>query len=73
MNTITVKADNRMTKALITIFEAFGLSFDVKKAKEKDSPYDPEFVKMILERAENAKKGETVVYTEELKNELFNS
>jgi len=36
MNTIIVKADNKITKALISIFEAFGVSFEVKKSgKEK--------------------------------------
>ena len=45
------------------------LSFTSKKKKEK--PYNPEFVKMVLERAESAKNGNTVLYDEKLKKELF--
>jgi hypothetical protein len=45
------------------------VSFKSKKIKEK--PYNPEFVKMVLERSENAKNGNTVPYTEELRKELF--
>jgi hypothetical protein len=72
MNTIIVKADNKITKALVSIFEAFGVNFEVKKDKQdQESPYDPEFVAMVLKRSSNAKKGEAVEYTEELKNKIF--
>jgi hypothetical protein len=68
MNTIIIKADNKMTKVLVTILEAFGLSFDVKKEKEKDSPYDPEFVAKVL-KARNEEGG--TLLTDDYKKELF--
>lgn len=77
MNTIVIKADNKLTKALVAFCKALGLSYEVKKedtvitCNEEESPYDPEFVKMILERAESAKKGNTVVFDDELREKLF--
>ena len=57
MNTIIVHADSKVSKALITIFKALNVSYEIKKenSKEEESPYDPEFVKMVLE----ARKGKT--------------
>ncbi len=50
MNTITVHADSKITKALIAIFKALNVSFELKKdVKKEDKPYDPEFVTKILE------------------------
>ena len=61
MNTITVHADSKITKVLIAIFKALSVSFEVKKdVKKEDKPYDPEFVKKILERSESAKRGNTI-------------
>ena len=59
MNTIIVHADSKVSKALIAIFKALNVSYEIKKenSKEEESPYDPEFVKKILERSENAKRG----------------
>jgi hypothetical protein len=56
MNTITVHADSKITKVLIAIFKALSVSFEVKKdAKKEEKPYNPEFVKMVLE-ARNGKR-----------------
>ena len=72
MNTYIVHADTKVSKALVTIFKALNVSFEVKKeTKKEEGPYDPEFVKKILERSENAKKGNVVEYTPELKQEWF--
>ena len=77
MNTIVIKADNKLTKALVSICKALNLTYEIKKedtittCNEEESPYDPEFVKMILERAESAKKGNTVVFDDELREKLF--
>ncbi len=59
MNTFIVQADSKVSKALIAIFKAMNVSFEMKKdiKNEDKSPYDPEFVKMVLERTQNAKKG----------------
>jgi hypothetical protein len=61
MTTFIVQADNKISKALIAIFNALNVSFEVKKEREKEekSPYNSEFVKMVLERAESAKNGNT--------------
>ena len=57
MNTIIVHADSKISKALVAIFKALNVSYEIKKenSKEEESPYDPEFVKMVLE----ARKGKT--------------
>jgi hypothetical protein len=58
MNTFIVHADGKVSKALVAIFKALDVTFEIKKEQaEEESPYDPAFVKKILERAENAKKG----------------
>lgn len=73
MNTIIVHADSKVSKALVAIFKALNVSYEIKKEnrKEEESPYDPEFVKKILERSENVKKGNVVEYTAELKRQWF--
>ncbi|GEM53802.1 hypothetical protein B0A58_14980 [Flavobacterium branchiophilum NBRC 15030 = ATCC 35035] len=61
MNTFIVHADSKVSKALIAIFKALNVSFEMKKdKKEVESTYDPEFVKMVLERTESAKNGNVV-------------
>ena len=58
MNTIIVHADSKISKALIAIFKALNVSYEIKKENSKEeSPYDLEFVKKIVERSENAKRG----------------
>ena len=58
MNTIIVHADSKVSKALIAIFKALNVSYEIKKENSKEeSPYDLEFVKKIVERSENAKRG----------------
>ena len=73
MNTIIVHADSKISKALVAIFKALNVSYEIKKenSKGEESPYDPEFVKKILERSENAKRGNVVEYTPELKRQWF--
>jgi hypothetical protein len=73
MNTFIVHADSKVSKALIAIFKALNVNFEVEKTAKKtnESPYDPEFVKMILERSESAKKGNVIEYTPELRKKWF--
>ena len=72
MNTIIVHADSKISKALIAIFKALNVSYEIKKENSKEeSPYDPEFVKKIVGRSENAKRGNVVEYTPELKRQWF--
>ena len=73
MNTIIVHADSKISKALIAIFKALNVSYEIKKenSKGEESPYDPEFVKKIVKRSEKAKRGNVVEYTPELKRQWF--
>ncbi len=73
MDTFIVHADSKVSKALVAIFKALNVSYEIKKEKitKEDSPYDPEFVKKILERSESAKRGNVVEYTPELKQQWF--
>jgi hypothetical protein len=70
MDTFVVRADSKTSKALITIFKAFNVSFEVHKDKKQkeESPYDPEFIKMVLEGNKN---NERILFTVEYKKELF--
>jgi hypothetical protein len=72
MNTFIVHADSKVSKALIAIFKALNVTFEVEKTakKTKESPYDPEFVKMILE---SSKESGGKLLTENYKKELFKS
>lgn len=70
MNTFVVHADTKTSKALITIFKAFNVSFELQTEKKKsdDSPYDPKFVEMVLEES---KQNEGVILTDDYKKGLF--
>ena len=69
MNTIIVHADSKVSKALVAIFKALNVSYEIKKENSKEeSPYDPEFVKMVLEaRKSNSRR----VLDDSYKKELF--
>ena len=47
METIIIYTDSKKMKALKGFLKAFHISFTVPK--EEESPYDPEFVKKVLE------------------------
>jgi hypothetical protein len=47
METITIQADSKKAKAIKAFLKAFDISYKTSKKEEK--PYDPEFVKMVLE------------------------
>jgi hypothetical protein len=66
--TITLEENNEQAKALVKYLK--NLSF-VKIKKEKKTNYNPDFVKKILERSENAAKGNYIVVDEAYKKELF--
>ncbi len=73
MTTYIVQADSKVSKALIAIFKALNVTFEVKKEtnKEGDSPYDPEFEKMVLEaRKSNNRRVLDDAYKKELFSEL---
>jgi hypothetical protein len=68
MDTIIIQAEPKKKKALLEILKAFDIPFEVKKAEEP--PYDPAFVKMVLE---SRKQKEGRILTDEYKKELFGS
>ncbi|WP_026978435.1 DUF2683 family protein [Flavobacterium tegetincola] len=63
MDTIIIHAEPKKKKALIEILKAFDIPYEVKKKAEKT--YDPEFVKMVLERRASAKNGNTTLINPE--------
>ncbi len=73
METLIIHTEKEKLTALKSFLEEMNITFEVKKPKVKkeDRPYDPEFVKKILERTESARQGNTVVYDEKLRKELF--
>ena len=58
METIIIHTDNDKAKALKQFLEAFEVDYQVEK--QDKNPYNPEFVKKILERSKSAKEGNTV-------------
>ena len=71
METIIIESvDSTTTEKIKDFLKKLNVTFKTKKKKE-EKPYDPAFVKMILERAESAKQGNVVVYDDKLKKELF--
>lgn len=58
METIIIETEGQMAEQIKAYLQEMKVSFKTKPTDEK--PYDPEFVKMVLERAENAKKGNTI-------------
>ena len=71
METIIIEsADSMTTEKIKDFLKKLNVGFKTKRKKE-EKPYDPAFVKMILERAESARQGYVVVYDDKLKKELF--
>lgn len=69
METLIIESEGATLEKIKAYLSELKVSFKTKKKKEK--PYNPEFVKMVLERCENSKNGNTIPYTEELRKELF--
>ena len=69
METIIIHTDNVKAKALRQFLEVFEVDYQVDD--QNKSPYNPEFVKKILERSKSAKEGNTVKYDDKLRKELF--
>ena len=71
METIVINTtESSKMEQIIAFLNSLNVSFELKKLK-KTKEYDPEFVKMVLERSESAKKGNVVEYTPELKHQWF--
>lgn len=69
METIIIKAEEDKIAKIKAFLNDLQVSFTISQKEE--NPYDPAFVKMVLDRKESAKNGNTVRYTDELKKELF--
>ncbi len=65
METIIIESEGQNLEKIKAFLVAMNVNFKTKVKKEK--PYDPEFVKMVLE----SKNGEKIPYTDELRKELF--
>jgi hypothetical protein len=65
METLIIESEGAVLEHIKAYLKELKVNFKTKQKKEK--PYNPEFVKMILE----AREGPTIPYTEELKKELF--
>ena len=69
MDTLIIHTEAKKTKSLISFLKAFDVSFEIKKdTKKEDKPYDPEFVKMVLEASKSNKRR---VLDDAYKKELF--
>ena len=73
METLIIHTEKEKLTALKSFLEEMNITFEVKKpkAKKEDRPYDPEFVKKVLESMDDYKKGNYIELTEEYKKELF--
>jgi hypothetical protein len=75
METLIISAEKEKLMALKAFLKELNITFEVKMPKssiKKDGkPYNPEFVKMIIDRTESAKQGHTIVYDDKLRIELF--
>lgn len=71
MTTIKINERTKTGKAFMAMFEAFfkgvdGIEIietDSEKIKKEESPYNPEFVKMILDRDADIKSGKSKCIT----------
>ena len=73
MTTYIVQADSKVSRALIAIFKALNVNFEVlkKNNNEGDSLYNPEFEKMVLEaRKSNNRRVLGDAYKKELFSQL---
>jgi glycine cleavage system protein P-like pyridoxal-binding family len=72
METIIIEStDSTTTQKIKDFLEELKVAYKTKSKKDKEKPYDSTFVKKILERAESARQGNTVIYDENLRKELF--
>lgn len=66
METIIIQADAKKAKAIKEFLKAFDITF--KTSKKEESPYDPEFVKIVLKASKE--EGSTPL-TKEYKRNYF--
>jgi hypothetical protein len=66
LETLIIETEGKTLEKIKKFLQEINVSFKIK-TKKKEKPYNPEFVKMVLE----ARKGPSIPYTDELKKELF--
>jgi hypothetical protein len=66
METLIIETEGKTLEKIKKFLQEINVSFKIK-TKKNEKPYNPEFVKMVLE----ARKGPSIPYTDELKKELF--
>jgi hypothetical protein len=73
METLIIRTEKEKLNALKTFLEEMNITFEIKKPKVKkeDRPYDPIFVKKVLDSMQEYKEGNYVQLTEQYKKEVF--
>jgi hypothetical protein len=66
LETLIIETEGKTLEKIKKFLQEINVSFKIK-TKKNEKPYNPEFVKMVLE----ARKGPSIPYTDELKKELF--
>ena len=78
METLVIKITKKQSLLVIQFLDQQKVSYEtsplkVKQLPKKEKPYDPEFVKMVLDRKKNIDIGNTIEYTDEIRKSLFHS
>ena len=78
METLVIKIKKKQSMVVKQFLDQQKVSYEtspikVKHPPKKEKPYDPEFVKMVLERKKNIDIGNTIEYTDEIRKSLFHS
>ena len=73
METLIIRTEKEKLSALKTFLEEMNITFEIKnpKVKKEDRPYNPKFVKKVLESMQEYNEGNYVQLTEQYKKELF--
>jgi len=67
METLVIETEGKILEKIKAFLQEINVSFKTK-AKKKEEPYNPEFVKMVLE---SSKSKVRIPYDEEYKKKLF--
>jgi histidinol phosphatase-like PHP family hydrolase len=67
METLIIETEGKTLEKIKTFLQEINVSFKIKTKKE-EKPYNPEFVKMVLEASKSKVR---IPYDEEYKKKLF--
>ena len=63
INIIAYTEDASQIEAIKAVIKAFKIKYKISKAREAESPYDPEFVAMIKQGEKDLKNGKGITMT----------